>query len=277
MYADIEDHNLIRESWDRIAVDFDRFATPVTLTLGEEAVERAGVRRGMRVLDVAAGSGAFSLPAARRGAVVLATDISPVMVTRLQTRARSEGLLNLDARVMDGCALALGDDSVDLAASQNGVSLFPDLPRGLSEMVRVTRPGGHVVIVCFGPVHSAEFLTFFMGAMRAVIPGFTGLPTDPPPLPFQLAEPGRLRFQMEEAGLSEIRVEQATWEMAFDSGRHLWDTVTSSNPIAARIVADLPQGQIDEVCRVLNGMLRERSGSTGGVLRNAVNIAIGRK
>jgi len=59
----------------------------------------------MRFLDVAAGTGALSIPAARLGAQVMATDISPAMVKRLNARAREEGLPNLDARVMDGLAL----------------------------------------------------------------------------------------------------------------------------------------------------------------------------
>lgn len=267
----------IRDGWDHIATDFDRFATPLTIRLGEEAIERAGVRRGMRFLDVAAGSGALAIPAARRGARVLATDIAPKMVERLLARAHEEGLAGLEGRVMDGYALELEDETFDVTASQNGVSLFPEVGRGLAEMVRVTRTGGRVVIVSFGPMEEAEFLTFFMGAMRAVVPGFAGLPADPPPLPFQLAEPEELRRRMREAGLTDVGVEPATWEMEFESGRHLWETVTSSNPMAAGLVANLDEAQRDEVRRVLDGMLRERSGSAGGVLRNLVHIAIGRK
>src|SRR5690606_27753167 len=142
-----------------------------------------------RVLDVAAGSGALSIPAARRGAQVLATDISQQMITLLQNRARAEGLVNLDARVMDGNAMDLPDNTFDVTVSQNGVSVFPDFVQGLSEMARVTRPGGRVVVVCFGPVQRAEFLTFFMAALTAVAPDFCGLPTNPPPLPFQIADP----------------------------------------------------------------------------------------
>lgn len=267
----------IREAWDRIAPDFDQIVTPLTLRLGEEAIERVGVQRGMRFLDVAAGSGALSIPAARRGAQVLATDISSPMVEHLLTRARGEGLLNLEARVMDGHALNLPDDEFDLTASQNGVSVFPDFARGLTEMVRVTRPGGRVMIISFGPLEDAEFLTFFMAAMHAVIPDFKGLPASPPPLPFQVAEPETLHRSLAAGGLSEVRVEPAVWEMEFKSGSHLWDTVTSSNPIGAALVAELSETQCDDVRRILGGMLRERSGSAGGVLRNAVNIGIGRK
>lgn len=134
----------MRDSWDRIAEDFDRLSTPHTIRLGEQAVERVGLRPGMRFLDVAAGSGGLSLPAARLGARVVATDIAPTMIARLSARAGEEGLANLEGRVMDGYALDLEDDSFDVSGSQNGVSLFPDQKRGLGEMVRVKIGRAHV-------------------------------------------------------------------------------------------------------------------------------------
>lgn len=276
--VDTQEQARTRAAWDTIAARFDEFLTPHSMPLAEEALRRVELRPGMRFLDVAAGSGALSLPAARLGAEVLATDVAPVMIERLEARARDEGLSNLEARVMDGHALELEDDTFDVAGSQNGVSLFPDLKRGLGELVRVTKPGGRVLIVAFGPPQKAEFLTFFLAALQASVPGFTGLPTTPPPLPFQVADPSKLRAEMAGAGLADVRVETSTWRMEFQSASHLWDAVTSSNPIGAAMVADLTQEQTAEVHQVLDGMLRERSG--GGptaVLNTQINVGIGAK
>jgi len=68
-----------RSAWDRIAPGYDRTNTSTQMWLGHEGLRRAGLRAGMRFLDVAAGSGALVIPAARLGARVLATDQSPVM------------------------------------------------------------------------------------------------------------------------------------------------------------------------------------------------------
>lgn len=73
-----------RQAWNGIASGYDEFVTPTHLGLANEALGRAGLRPGMRFLDVAAGSGALSIPAARIGAQVLAIDISPEMVERLE-------------------------------------------------------------------------------------------------------------------------------------------------------------------------------------------------
>lgn len=267
-----------RSAWDSIAAGYDEFASPLATRLAEDALRLVDVGSGTRFLDVAAGSGALSIPAARLGAQVLATDISPAMIERLQARARDAGLSNLEGRVMDGHALELVDDTFDVSGSVNGVSLFPDLARGLRELVRVSRPGGQVLIVAQGPPHKAEFLGFFLSAMRACVPGFTGPPMDPPPLPFQLADPKRLRQELSDAGLADVRVETSTWQMEFRSAAHLWDVVTNSNPIGQAMVGNLTEEQRTDVKKVLDGMLGERSG--GGptaVLATEVNVGIGVK
>ena len=81
-----------RAAWNKIAAGYDEFVTPTYFGLGAEALRRAGLRPSMRFLDVAAGSVAVSIAAARLGAAVLSVDISPIMVERLKARARQEGL-----------------------------------------------------------------------------------------------------------------------------------------------------------------------------------------
>ena len=175
----------IRDSWDNIAAGYDEFVTPTHMWLASEGLRRAGLRAGMRFLDVAAGSGALSIPAARLGARVLSTDISPVMLGRLEAGARDEGL-DLETRVMDGHALELDDDTFDMSGSQFGVMLFPDMPRGINELARVTKPGGRVLMNVYGAPQKIEFFGFFVHAIQAAAPSFTGPPMDPPPWPFQL-------------------------------------------------------------------------------------------
>lgn len=266
----------IQNAWTEIAPGFDEFVTPSNVPIAEEALQRAGLRPEMRVLDVAAGSGALSIPAARAGAEVVATDISPAMIERLEARARNEQLSNLEARVMDGHDLEFEDGTFDIAGSQFGVMLFPDLPQGLRELARVTKPGGRVLVVTMGAPSEVEFLGVFLEAVKSAVPGFAGLPMDPPPLSFQVSDPERLREELAEAGLTDIRVERANHRLEFESGAQMWNWVTASNPIGAELVADLTKEQKSKAQKALDDELRERSGGSGpAVLNNPVNIGIG--
>jgi ubiquinone/menaquinone biosynthesis C-methylase UbiE len=266
-------------AWDKVAPGYDQFVTPCYFGLGADALRRAGLRKGMRLLDAASGSGAVSLAAARLGADVTAVDISPVMIERLKVRARQEGL-SLKARVMDGHALDIEDDSFDIVVSGFGVMLFPDLPRGLREMERVAKPGGRVVVVALGSPTKIEFLSFFMRAVRAAVPGFTGPPLDPPPLPFQLQDPEKLRREMVDARLKDVRVEETSEQLKYTSGRHFWDWVMSSNPFAGMMLdpLDLTREQIGVIQRAADGLIRERAaGADTAVLISPINIGIGTK
>ena len=265
-----------RAAWNSIAAGYDEFVTASGRQVGENALHRARIKPGMQVLDVATGSGALSIPAARLGAHVVAVDLSPAMIERLEERVSREGLDNLECRVMDGQALDLDDDSFDISASQFGVMLFPDLPRGLREMARVTRPGGKVLMIAYAPPPRIDFLSMFLGAIKSVVPGFTGLPVNPPPLPFQVSDPEVLRRRMEEAGLSDVRIEQDVEQLEIQSGQHLWNWVTNSNPIGRMLVADLTAEQVGAVQQKLEEMVRERAGGKGtAILNNHVNVGIG--
>ena len=268
-----------RPEWDKIAPGYDRTNTPTQMWLGHEGLHRAGLMTGMRFLDVAAGSGALSIPAARLGAQVLATDQSPVMLDLLETRAHDEGL-DIETRVMDGHALELDDNSFDVAGSQFGVMLFPDMPKGISEMVRVIKPGGRVLMNVYGDPHEIEFFGFFVGAIQSVRPEFDGPPMDPPPLPFQLQDPERLREEYATAGLRDITVETITETTEFQSGEELWDWLVWSNPIVNMVLGslELTDDETGVIKLTMETLVRERAdGDNAAKLMAPINIGVGTK
>lgn len=264
-------------AWNRIAAGYDEFITPTHFWLGQEGLRRAGLGAGMKFLDVAAGTGALSIPAARLGAEVLSTDLSPRMLEQLAARAEEEGLA-VETRVMNGASLELDDNRFDVAGSQFGVMLFPDMPRGIREMTRVVKPGGRVLMTVFSSPHKVDFFVFFVGALKAVVPGFTGPPE--PPLPFQLRDPEKFREEMTQAGLEDVRVETIVEPVEPESGKQLWSWLINSNPVAGQMLVNLKvtQAQVPQIEQALEGMVRERAaGRSRALLKSEVHIGVGTK
>jgi len=266
-------------AWDMIAPGYDRTNTPTQMWLGQEGLRRAGVRAGTRFLDVAAGSGALSIPAARLGAHALAVDQSAAMLELLTARAHREGL-DIQTRVMDGHALDLDDEIFDVAGSQFGVMLFPDMPQGIHEMARVVVPGGRVLVTAYGDPHKIDFLAFFVGAVRSVRPDFEGPPPEPPPLPFQLQDPTRLQQVLVDRSLQDVHVDTVVESTQFRTGDELWDWIVWSNPIVESILNELRVTQTERVVirQTLQSLVQERAGGqSAATLRNPVNIGVGSK
>jgi ubiquinone/menaquinone biosynthesis C-methylase UbiE len=272
------EHTAPVEAWDAIAARYDEHVAPGESELATAGLRLAGLQAGDTFLDVAAGPGGLSLPAARLGAKVLATDWSPKMIEHFNARAAAEGL-DAEGRVMDCHALELPDDTYDITGSQFGVMLVPDQPQALREMVRVTRPGGRVLLVAYGNPGEFEALHFFISAVQAVVPEFEGPPEDEPMLEFQVADPDVLRQRLIHAGLTAVTVDTNHQErITVRTGQQLWDWCLGGNPIPGMLVADLTDGQRADIIRVLDGMVRERSGGTGPVVLTApLNIGVGTK
>lgn len=274
-----EERAATKEAWDAIAADYDRYVTPRKPDLVTDALRLAGLRPGDRFLDVAAGSGALTFPAARLGARVTATDWAPAMIERFRNRARETGLTDAEAYVMDCHALDFPDDTFDITGSQFGVMLVPDQPRALREMVRVTRPGGRVVVIGFNDPRRFEPLQCFLGAIKSVVPDFPGLPNDPPPLEFQIADPEVFRHRLSDAGLRDVTIDTNHKErLEVSSGQDLWNWCLGSNPIPGILVGGLDENQKAAVRERLEDMVAERAdGDDTAVLTADVNIGIGVK
>ena len=272
-----DEHVAPPQAWDAIAAMYDEHVAEGEAELAMAGLRLAGLEPGNTFVDVCAGTGGLSLPAARMGAKVLATDWAPRMIERFEARAAAEGL-DAEGRVMDCHDLQIADDTYDVAGSQFGVMLVPDQAQALREMVRVTRPGGRVLLIAYGDPGEFEALHTFVGAIQAVVPAFEG-PGDEPMLEFQVADPADLRVRLEAAGLRDVVVDTTNRErIEVTSGRQLWDWCLGGNPIPGMLVADLTDEQRADVIEVLDRMVRERSGGDGpAVLTAPLNIGVGTK
>jgi SAM-dependent methyltransferase len=157
--------------------DYPSMVETFLLPLGPRLVEACGVAPGMRVLDVAAGTGNASIPAARRGASVTASDLTPELLDAGRKRAEADGV-ELEWAEADAEKLPFEDASFDVVMSSIGAMFAPHHQDVADELVRVCRPGGTIGLLSWTPEGMIGALFRAMGPFApAPPPG-----AQPPPL-----------------------------------------------------------------------------------------------
>ena len=126
--------------------DFTRIAETMRES-GEALIQQLGITKGLKVLDLGCGDGTTALPEAKLGADVLGVDIARNLVEAGSRRAKEQGLTNCKFQEGDATNLqGLPDKSFDLVVSIFGAMFAPKPFDVAKEMVRVTRPGGRIVM-----------------------------------------------------------------------------------------------------------------------------------
>ncbi|HVM68363.1 MAG TPA: class I SAM-dependent methyltransferase [Gaiellaceae bacterium] len=174
--------------------DYPSMVETFLLPLGPRLVEACGIGPGQRVLDVAAGTGNASIPAAERGAEVVASDLTPELFDAGRARAAAAGV-ELEWVQADAESLPFEDGSFDVVMSSIGAMFAPNHRRVADELVRVCRPGGTIGLLSWTPEGMIGALFRLMG------------PFAPPPPPG--AQPPPLWGS--EAHLDELFGDRVAW------------------------------------------------------------------
>lgn len=200
-----------RAQWETAAEAWDRWSPLLAQWLGpatEAMLDMAAVRRGTRVLDVAAGAGEQTLAAARRAGAegyVLATDISPSILRFALSAAHRAGLANVETLELDGERHdTLPEASFDAAISRVGLIYFPDQQRALAGIRRALKTGGRFAAVVYSTAEKNPFFSLPVGIIRrrAQLPP----PLPGQPGPFSLGGEGVLVKALEQAGFRAVEV-----------------------------------------------------------------------
>lgn len=158
--------------FDEVARGYDR--TNTVLSLGQDRLWRVATTRavapkpGQRILDLAAGTGASSVSLARSGADVVAGDFSAGMIA--EGRRRHGDVPNLEFTLADATALPFEDDTFDAVTISFGLRNVNDPKKALAEMLRVTAPGGRLVICEFSHPQNAAFAGLYRFYNDRVLP-----------------------------------------------------------------------------------------------------------
>ena len=224
-YGEGSKQEQIRRMFDKIAPSYDRLNHALSLGIDRRwrrtAVDALGTHQPQQILDIATGTGDFALLLAKRikPQHIVGADISEGMMAVGREKVKEEGLQNVISFQYEDCMqLSFPDGSFDAVTSSYGVRNFQNLDKGLQEMQRVLRPGGHLLIVELTPPPSFPMKQLFWLYAHVVMPllgrlishddsAYTYLPASMEAFP----QPEQMEGILRKAGFTEVQWRRFTF------------------------------------------------------------------
>lgn len=228
-----------RYGWDKAADVYERYWAAQLAPAQDLLLQMAALRPGERVLDVAAGTGLATFPAAEQvgptGRVV-ATDISARMVEAGAAEAARRGLAQVEFRRADAESLDLGEERFDAALCALGLMYVPDPVLGLERMRAHVRPGGRVVAAVWGARANCGWAEIFPIVDARV-------ESDVCPMFFALGTSDALGHAFAQAGLRDATVERISVTLEYPGAEEALGAAFAGGPVA------LAYSRFDEATR----------------------------
>jgi ubiquinone/menaquinone biosynthesis C-methylase UbiE len=249
------------------AAGYDRAVGHMTRQLLPPLLRAARLAPGMRVLDIASGTGLAAEAAAEAVGPtghVTAADISPAMLDR--ARERLGALPNVSFAVEDGQSLTFPAEGFDAVLCNMGLMYFPNPVRGLSEFRRVLRPGGRAAVSVFTRADRA-----LVGGLLVIIGRHVPSKAAEAARLFALGDEGHARGLFQAAGFGEVESFTETLRIAFPSFDAYFGGVEAGAGNVGQEYTALP----GEVRRVVREEARRDAGDTGGPIEIEVTVRFG--
>jgi ubiquinone/menaquinone biosynthesis C-methylase UbiE len=242
----------------------------------ERMLDLAGIGSGHRVLDVAAGTGEQTLMAARRVGLhgfVLATDIADRMLAYLNEAARSEGLTNVQTRLMDARLLELEPQSFDAAICRLALMLIPERDKALAGIHRALKPGTRFAAIVLSTAEKLPHISESLAIARR----HAGLPPAPfeDPGMFALGDPAVLRSTFERAGFREVAVEIVPSAQRFPSLAAAMEQRRNSLPEMRPYLDQMSDAKREAVWQEIETVMRQFERSDGVIVPAERLVAVG--
>jgi len=227
--------NRFQPDWHAIAEKFDIWL-PFIEPAGAAMISALHAKPGQRVLDVASGTGepALTLAQQNKHLEVIGSDAAPGMVAVANGKVKTLGLSNVHFEIMPGDKLNFDDAAFDHVMCRFGIMFFEDPLKGLKEMRRVLKPGGHFAFAVWHTEETMHMMRWSYEAFKGKLPA-----PQLPPLEIitRLGKPGYFESLLQQAGFSNIVVEQKSLNYRFESFEHYWKMVKYSEILKAQLDA----------------------------------------
>jgi len=207
----------------------------------EALIDLAQIRPGMKVLDLASGSGHPALDIARvvgPSGHVTATDLSSKLLAVAEEKANEQGLSNISFQEVDMEKQPFPNETFGVVTCRLGIMYARDVQRALREMRRVLKPNGHVALVAWGPEKDDVRKTTILNVLTKY--SKSSSPDPAISLPSSFSEPGRLSKALSEAGFKQVYEETRNVEFPFPgSPEQAWEMVRDSAIFFRKTISSL--------------------------------------
>jgi ubiquinone/menaquinone biosynthesis C-methylase UbiE len=233
----------------------------------ERLLDAAALRPGMRVLDVAAGTGDQTLLAAARiapGGSILATDISATMLAAAEQNVREAGLSNVTTRVSDASALDLPQAEFDAAICRFGLMFVPDLHQALSRIHHALKPGARFAALVWADRERNPWIAAQIEVLTEI-----GHPPAPEASVLQalsLSEPDKLPRAMAAAGFGDVQTSTVATPRKYASESEAMAAMQSTSPVQAELLRRLSEPERERYMSALRQRLAPYTQPDGSIV-----------
>ncbi|MBZ5492168.1 MAG: methyltransferase domain-containing protein [Acidobacteriia bacterium] len=238
-------------------------------------VAAAQVQPGMRVLDIACGTGEPSISLASDlagGGEVVGIDISPAPLKIAAERATQRSLSNVTFQQADAHHLPFADNTFDRITSRLGVMFFSDLPHALGEMRRVLQPAGKAILLVWGPMEQPYFQTT-IGTVLRMLPGVV-VPESGRKM-FALGNKGVLSQALRQSGFSQAKEEMITVPWTWmGTPEEVWEYFQDVAVPFASLIQSIPADRRPEIDAAVLKAISQYYDGTSIKFTATVNIAV---
>jgi enediyne biosynthesis protein CalE5 len=274
-----------RQSWNNVAAGWQKWWKTIergTEKVSRRLIELAEIKPGSRFLDIATGIGEPALTAANqvgKSGHVLATDISPQMLSIAKQRAISLGLQDvIEFKEGDTETIDLPPSTFDAALCRWGLMLLPDSKAGLSNIYRSLVNGGRFAAAVWASPDKVPFLSVPMNTLLKE----TNSPPSPPgtPGPFSMSDQNSLKNSYLTSGFKDPAIERMNVAFDFDSPDDFMTfTIEHAGPALQKILAGQTNEKRKEILKAITKAAEKYTDNTTGRVRfeNEAILIVGRK
>lgn len=279
--ADTSAKSELRNTWEKAAPGWAKWEREFSAGLSsatDTLIDMAGIRPGMRVLDLACGAGSQTILAANRvGSTgsVLACDISATMLDHVRANVTAAGLQNVETVECAAEELDTTLPPFDAAISRLGLMLFPSPSSALTATQRVLKPGARFAALVF----TTPDRNSFMAQPMAILLRCAGKSPPKPGQPgiFALGGNGVLERLMQDSGLAQVQTKQVTASLNLPKASHALEMMQEAFGAYRAVVADLSDAEKSKAWNEVYTCLEQFEGVGGFAAQFEFVIGVGSK